>query len=85
MSKLSKAEREWLEKLQEHLNSCPSKRLGFYTIGDPSISVYDMAKQSKINDLMDSSLRMDFCTAVEKTKAELAELKFPSPVHSTAG
>ncbi len=49
--KLTKAENKWLEDLKAILASCPSKRLGFYTIGDPGISVYDY--QGEVNQRAD--------------------------------
>ena len=39
--RLTKAETKWLEELQALLDACPSKRLGCYTIGDPSVTVFD--------------------------------------------
>lgn len=87
MSKLTKAEQAWLEKLQTVLNECPSNRLGFYTIGDNNLSVFDKRKESKINDAMDAGMSgcSDFGPAVDKFNAYLGELIFPSEVHSTSG
>lgn len=82
---LTKAERAWLAELQEVLNRCPSKRLGFYTIGDPEITIYDRSKEDQITDVLDRRGNADFCTAVAENDAELSNIKFPAPVHSTAG
>jgi hypothetical protein len=38
---LTAAETKWLDKLQALLDKCPSERLGAFTIGDPSLSIYD--------------------------------------------
>lgn len=86
MSKLTKAEMAWLNKVQAVLDECPSDRLGFYTIGDAQVTVYDRSKDKKVYDLLDSSDRIDFCTAVEKVSAGTGmTLDFPSCVHSTSG
>ena len=43
MATLTKKERAWLNELQEVLDRCPSpKKIGFYTIGDKSIYLYDL-------------------------------------------
>lgn len=83
--KLTKEESAWLKKVQTDLNDCPSKRLGFYTIGDPTIEVYDQSQDRRIFDLFDSRNNMDFCTAVSNFDADMGTLTFPSCVHSTAG
>jgi hypothetical protein len=83
MARPNKAEAAWLRELQEVLDRCPSKRFGFYTIGDMDISVYDRTKDAKIYAEMDQ--RGDFCQAVDKFNAKFGELNFPFNVHSTAG
>lgn len=83
--RLTRAEKEWLAEVQMLLNKCPSDRLGFYTIGDAQVSVYDRRKDEKITDLQDNS-NMDFCQAVRHAEAETDyALDFPQCVHSTAG
>lgn len=77
---LSKVEKAWLRKMQKVLDECPTT-LGFYTIGDPYLQVYDLGKEEEIN----STQERDFCTAVEQVGAELGMLRFPTNVHSTAG
>ncbi|HEI9813792.1 TPA: hypothetical protein SLN68_000113 [Serratia marcescens] len=85
MAKLNKKERAWLDELQEVLNRCPSERLGFYTIGDPQIVVYDRSKESEIDWVMDTTEK-DFCGSVLIAGANFDErLDFPAAVHSTAG
>jgi len=84
MSDLTKEERAWLRKVQRVLDECPSKRLGFYTVGDPTIAVYDNTFDRAIDDI--SSVRGEFCTAVNECDAGFdLWLQFPSDVHSTAG
>ena len=81
---LTKAERDWLDKLQSLLNDCPSDRLGAYTIGDPDIEIYDTRYESQINERLESG-NVDFCSAVSEVGAGLFSLKTPFCVHSTAG
>jgi len=82
--KLNAAEKKWIADLQAVLDACPSKRLGFYTIGDPTVSIYDLRKEKQINDAQDRG--GDFCQAVLAVGAEIdVSLVFPSNVHSTAG
>lgn len=84
MEKLTKKEQAWLEELQDVLNRCPSKRLGFYTIGDPVLYVYDRSKEQKIDDHHNSNGR-DFCHSVRALNADFCDLEFPAAIHSTAG
>ncbi len=76
MATLTKKERAWLNELQEVLDRCPSpKKIGFYTIGDKSIYLYDLRRSS-----------MDWCVAVHDMNAGFDEkILFPSSVESTAG
>ena len=84
-SRLTKTERAWLDKLQNVLNECPSSRLGFYTIGDADLTIYDRKKESKIEDLQDRR-GFDFGPAAGEIGALFEyQLAFPSNVHSTAG
>lgn len=88
MSELTKEEKAWLRKLQRVLNDLPSTRLGFYTIGDSDVVVYDRSLESDIESKIDESGNMDFCTAVDACDAGFGFgefLRFPAPVHSTAG
>lgn len=80
---LTKKEATWLSRLQDVLDECPSTRLGFYTVGDPILTVYDKRKEERVNALIDEG--RDFCTAVQELDAELDTLEFPSHVHSTSG
>jgi hypothetical protein len=83
--KLNKAELEWITKVQGILDECPSKRLGFYTIGDSEVSIYDLRKEEKIGDILDEG-RHDFCGAVIEVGADTETyLTFPANVHSTSG
>lgn len=81
--KLTAPERLWLAELQEVLDRCPSERIGFYTIGDPDVSLYDRRKDGEISNKWGD---LDFPQAAERAGATLSEtIKFPSNVHSVAG
>jgi hypothetical protein len=84
-SKLTKEEKSWLRKVQNLLNQCPSERLGFYTLGDPCLFVYDRSKDAEISKHNDSTQAGDFGHGVEEFDASFDTLKFPSSVHSVAG
>lgn len=85
-SKLTAAERRWLEKLQQLLDECPTDRLQAYTIGDPYLTIFDGSKMEEINDIITASgFHKDFCNAAEDAQANLSPLRFPFNVHSTAG
>lgn len=85
MAKLTKIEQKWLDDLQAVLDRCPSKRLGFYTIGDRSVTVFDRSKEGQIDALMMSGAENFFCQAVDKVGADLGQICFPANVHSTSG
>lgn len=46
--KLTKAEQKWVDELQAVLDRCPSERLGFYTIGDNNVFLYDLTHSEAI-------------------------------------
>lgn len=77
-------ERKWIKKLQKVLDQCPSDRIGFYTVGDPHVTVYDRSKEGAINQTLDSGSG-EFANAVDDNNAWLGSLNFPSQVHSTSG
>lgn len=85
MAKLTKKEQAWLDELQAVLNRCPSKRIGFYTIGDKDVYVYDRSKDSQISSYLDRRGSADFCTATRALDADFTSINFPAAVHSTAG
>lgn len=86
MSKLTKAERAWVADVQAALDRCPSKRLGFYTIGDPTVTLWDRDKIDAVFNALDNRDAGEFCSAVEVAGAGFdASLDFPNAVESTAG
>lgn len=86
MPKLNKSEKQWIAEVQELLDRCPSKRLGFYTTGGSTVTVYDRTKDRKIDDIHNDRFTGEFCGAVTEAKANFdVWLEFPAAVHSTAG
>lgn len=79
MATLTKKERAWLNELQEVLDRCPSpKKIGFYTIGDKSIYLYDLRRMDEIMEALDNRSSMDWCVAVHDMKQGLMK-RFCSP------
>ncbi|HGM6992112.1 TPA: hypothetical protein ACKP7H_002364 [Serratia marcescens] len=85
MAELTAAELKWLNDVQKVLNRCPSKRLGFATMGDRNIAVYDTAFSQAIEDHIFSGGTGDFIPTAEQFGAVLGEITFPANVESTAG
>lgn len=80
MSELTKAEKAWIAEVQAVLNKCPSKRIGFYTIGDPQVYLWDMDKKKNV-----FGHKGDFSPAVKDADAEFElHLDFPTPVESVS-
>lgn len=86
-SKLTKKEQAWVDEVNAVLARCPSlKKIGFYTIGDPSIALYDLRRLDEVTAMLDGRNSSDWCTAVQKIGAGFDEtIDFPSAVESTAG
>lgn len=86
MAKLNSKEQAWVGKVNKLLKECPSKRIGFYTIGDNNLRMFDVRKNSEIYNEIDNGRASDFHPAVENIDAGFGEeLWFPNPVESTAG
>lgn len=83
---LTKAERAWLEEVQTVLDRCPSKRIGFFTIGDPSVYLHDVTRENEIDNELENN-GGDWCSAANNLSADFDGyyLTFPNSVHSTAG
>ncbi|OHY63818.1 hypothetical protein BB778_04110 [Pluralibacter gergoviae] len=86
-SKLTKKEQAWIDDVQAALDRCPSPhKFGFYTIGDPSVQIYDLRRDAEIEAALDERRSSEWCTAVRAIGAGFdAELVFPAGVLSTAG
>lgn len=84
---LTKKEIAWVDELNEVLARCPSpKKIGFYTIGDPQLCLYDLRRIDEVTNALDSRKSSDWCTAVQNIGAGFDEvIYFPSAVESTAG
>ena len=87
MAKLTKKEQAWVDEVNDVLARCPSpEKIGFYTIGDPSIMLYDKRRVDEVMTALNSRSSSDWCTAVRDVKAGFDEvIEFPSQVESTAG
>lgn len=82
---LTREEKQWIAQMQALLAACPSSRLGFYTIGDSDVTVFD-------RNVRDQWYQANGCPAtdiseeVAKSGADLnTTLTFPSVVESRAG
>nr|WP_250808609.1 hypothetical protein [Neorhizobium tomejilense] len=82
---LTKEEKKWLADFKALMKACPSKRLGFYTIGDRDLTVYDYTKEKKISEFMDKNGSLDYPGAVEQAEAEITFIAFPNLIHSVSG
>lgn len=82
---LTKAEKAWLDKLQAVLSECPSSRLGFTTVGDCSVRVYDCTRHIEAAEDLDRN-GGEYDTAIERIGAMFpVALEFPRPVEGVAG
>lgn len=79
MATLTKKEQAWLSELQNVLDRCPSpKKIGFYTIGDKNIYLYDLRRMDEIMEALDNRSSMDWCVAVHDMNPDLKK-RFCSP------
>ncbi|MGO2724819.1 MAG: hypothetical protein ACTH97_07075 [Raoultella ornithinolytica] len=79
-SKLTKKEQAWIDEVNAVLARCPSpKKIGFYTIGDPVIGLYDKRHESECldGDLILIARRNDWLFD--------ENLYFPSAVNGVCG
>jgi len=86
--KLTQKEKKWVDDVNKLLAKCPSKRLGFFTIGDNNLNIYDATKDKEIGQKQDEarSYDCDFGPACEALNALADErIWFTNPVHSTCG
>lgn len=75
----------WLAKLQAVLNECPSDRLGFTTVGDCSVGVYDCTRHIEAAEYLDRN-GGEYDTAIERIGALFPlALELPNPVEGVAG
>lgn len=83
---LTKAERVWLDELQEVLNRCPSKRIAFFTVGDAWVGLHDVTREDEIGVYQERN-GGEWGGAASKIGADFdgKQLTFPNQVHSTCG
>lgn len=85
MAELTKEEKAWVKKLNTFLAKCPSKRIGFYTIGDRTVFLFDVTHYKEICEVMDNG-GGDWSGCVNEIGAGFdEELIFPNQVESVAG
>lgn len=79
--KLTKAEKAWVAKVNKLLAECPSDRLTFYAMGDPSVSIIDGAYTDEINE----DGRDPLTVAQELDAIAREVIQFPSNVSAVCG
>ncbi|MCW2485971.1 hypothetical protein J5069_08690 [Candidatus Symbiopectobacterium sp. NZEC127] len=85
MAELTKEEKAWVKKVNALLAKCPSDRIGFYTVGDTTVFLFDVTRIDDVTNAMDSGSK-DFGQCVEDLDAGFDEsLRFPESVESVAG
>lgn len=86
---LTKDELAWLQALQEHLDKCPSTRIGAFTTGDSYLFVYDKDARNKWAEGNGGSLKVEARYAeveiIEKAQAHRFTLRFPFQVDGLVG
>jgi len=80
---LTKAEAAWMKKLENLMGSAPP-RIGFFTIGDRSLSAYDRSREDEINRELDRR-NVDYCQVIYDLDAGLGDVDCVMLIHSTAG
>lgn len=82
MSKLNKKERAWVDEVNALLARCPSPdKIGFFTIGDPEVGLYDLRHDKEISDADDDLVRV----AHRNDWLFDERLEFPSAVNGVCG
>ncbi|EAX1415045.1 hypothetical protein CRR83_06060 [Salmonella enterica subsp. enterica serovar Schwarzengrund] len=85
MATLTKQEKAWVKKLNKLLAECPSDRIGFATIGDSDVFMFDLTRYDEIISKLDRG-GWDFMPAAQHIGAKFDEvLRFPANVESTSG
>ncbi|EBU7767728.1 hypothetical protein DK750_23355, partial [Salmonella enterica subsp. enterica serovar Rovaniemi] len=79
---LTKKEQAWVDEVNAVLARCPSpEKIGFFTIGDPVIGLYDLRRDKEISDLDDDLVRV----AQHNGWLFDESLNFPSAVNGVCG
>ncbi|UPU16047.1 hypothetical protein OTAKU_00580 [Serratia phage vB_SmaM-Otaku] len=59
MAKLTKKERDWIDRVNSVLAECPSPgKIGFFTIGDSTVGLYDLRHDNAIAASDDDLVRV---------------------------
>lgn len=91
--KLNKKETAWLERFRKTMKAAPkslSGKIGSYTIGDPSIELFDQVKfdkyiSAKIEESYSYYKEKDKCFEVDDSGSRLESIDFPFHIESTSG
>lgn len=82
---LTPEERNWIDSMQTLLDQCPSERLGFYTTGDHSVTIFDKKVRDKWHQAPGCPAT-DIREEISQSGASLnAGFHFPEIVESRAG
>lgn len=82
MAKLTKKEQAWVDELNTVLARCPSpEKIGFFTVGDSAVGLYDLRHDKEISDTNDDLI------VIAQRKGWLFDerLHFPSAVNGVCG
>lgn len=82
MAKLTKKEQAWVDEVNAVLARCPSpEKIGFFTIGDPVIGMYDLRYEKEVADI-----NGDLVIVAQRNGLLFEEsLYFPSAVNGVCG
>ena len=73
-----------MHKLQKLLLNPPSDRIGLFTIGDCSLTVYDKNYTEEIDRIMTRD-NVDYCQVVDQLDVGIGIIECKTNIHSTAG
>lgn len=81
MATLTYEEQKWVDKVNKLLKKCPSDRIGFFTVGDENIGLYDLTYKDEIE-----KANPDLVRGINKTgHAFEDDIWFPRPVLGVCG
>ncbi|EPK7771236.1 hypothetical protein QFL30_003569 [Klebsiella oxytoca] len=82
MAKLTKKEQAWVNEVNAVLERCPSpEKIGFFTVGDSAVGLYDLRHDKEISDTNDDLI----VVAQRKGWSFDERLEFPSAVNGVCG
>ncbi|MEX6370721.1 hypothetical protein AB6F62_22325 [Providencia huaxiensis] len=84
MTKLTKKELAWANKLQKVIDECPSERIGFYTFGENMLHLYNKDNKEAMSDYKERGLpsrQLGFIETVCNSDADFDHfIMLPSPI-----